>query len=64
MVSNVVSYGVTFRDLDPDKAYFPNVSRDTSGAFVASQPESVKPPSEPSSSTYGSDDSVPDSCKS
>jgi hypothetical protein len=38
--------GVTFRNLDADKRYFPSVSRDAVGAFVALHPEPVRPRSE------------------
>ena len=37
------SLGVTFTDLDPDKRYFPSVSRDSAGSFIALQPDLVSP---------------------
>ena len=42
-LSQVVSDGVIFEHLDPDRAYFPTVSRDIPGAFIALQPNPVNP---------------------
>jgi hypothetical protein len=43
MLSRATSSSVTFTDLDATKSYFPSISQDVAGAFVALQPLSVKP---------------------
>jgi hypothetical protein len=43
MVSRAACFSVTFTNLDPDKSYFPSVSHDAAGSYIALQPQSVKP---------------------
>jgi hypothetical protein len=48
MVSRATCFSVTFTGLDPTESYFPSVSHDAAGAFVALQPISAKPRAEDS----------------
>jgi hypothetical protein len=43
MLSTAACFSVTFTNLESGKTYFPSVSNDAAGSFVALQPPSVKP---------------------